>query len=112
MADQSGVAVWPSPAEAWRTRFVPPHHCRHGLWWAWDRLTCTPSVPTTRRAEARADVKRAKSLLTRGNPMREPPAPPIIHAIGGGRWTLAIWFWPRFNWYARLGSRSVFWRQP
>jgi hypothetical protein len=40
------------------------------------------------------------------------PDPPIIRAIGGNRWTVAYWRWPHFNFYVRVGSQSVFWRQP
>jgi hypothetical protein len=40
------------------------------------------------------------------------PAPPIIKAKGGEHWTVAYWRWPRFNFYVRIGSRSVFLRQP
>jgi hypothetical protein len=37
-----------------------------------------------------------------------------MRSFGGRLWTFA--FWREFNgyrnWYLRLGSRSVFWRQP
>lgn len=54
------TGVWPSPAEAWRTRFVGPHRCKHGLWWVWDRLTQRGVGPYRTRQEARDDVRRTR----------------------------------------------------
>lgn len=36
-----------------------------------------------------------------------------MRSYGGNQWTFAFWRQRSgWNWYLRLGSRSIFWRQP